>query len=159
MQMDKGKEVVPPLEKGKEVVPPLVEVPVQDHPSAKRRNYGHYHQESGPNHFCKVILAPKLESLPLPLDFTTHFPTIPTEFKLKTNTGCTWRVTVRVINGRVTLDQGWATFAAVHQIMIGYMLTFKLPTPDTMKVIVFNDEGVEVITKCKEHGNAFAATA
>ena len=70
MQMDKGKEVVPPLEKGKEVVPPLVEVPVQDHPSANWRNYGHYHQESGPNHFCKVILGPKLESLPLPLDFT-----------------------------------------------------------------------------------------
>ena len=159
MLMDKGKEVVPPLEKGKEVVPPLVEVPVQDHPSPKRRNYGHYHQESGPNHFCKVILAPKLESLPLPLDFTKHFPAIPTEFKLKTNTGCAWRVTVRVINGRVTLDQGWATFTAVHQIMIGYMLTFKLLTPDTMKVIVFNDEGVEVVTKCKEHDNAFVATA
>ena len=75
------------------------------------------------------------------------------------NTGCTWRVTVRVINGRVTLDQGWATFTAVHQIMIGYTLTFKLLSPDTMKVIVFNDEGVEVITKCKEHDNAFAVTA
>ena len=125
MQMDKGKEVVPPLEKSKEVVPPLVEVPVQDPPSAKRRNYGHYHQESGPNHFCKVILAPKLESLPLPLDFTKHFPTIPTEFKMKTN--------------------------------IGYMLPFKLLSPDTMKVIVFNDEGVEVVTKCKEHDNRLSS--
>ena len=45
MQMDKGKEVVPPLEKGKEVVPPLDEVQVLDHPSPKRRNYGHFHQE------------------------------------------------------------------------------------------------------------------
>ena len=95
----------------------------------------------------------------MPLDFTKYFPAIPTEFKLKTNTGYAWRVTVRVINGRVTLDQGWATFAAVHQIMIGYMLPFKLLSPDTMKVIVFNDEGVEVVTKCKEHDNAFAATA
>ena len=43
MQMDKGKEVVPPLEKGKEVVPLLVEVPVHEHRSPKRRNYGHYH--------------------------------------------------------------------------------------------------------------------
>ena len=74
MQMDKGKEVVPPSKNGKEVVPPLVKVPVQDHPSTKRRNYGHFQQESGPNHFCKIILAPKLESLPLPLDFTKHFP-------------------------------------------------------------------------------------
>ena len=74
---DKGKEVVPPLEKGKEVVPPLVEVPVQDHPSAKRRNYGHYHEESGPTLFYKVILAPKLESLPMPLEFMKHFLTAP----------------------------------------------------------------------------------
>ncbi|XBH94855.1 hypothetical protein VPH35_085531 [Triticum aestivum] len=100
-----------------------------------------------------------MESLPLPLDFTKHFPSIPTDFKLRTNTDCAGRVTVRVINDRVTLDQGWATFAAVHQIMIGYMLTFKLPTPDTMKVIVFNNEGVEVVTKCKEHDNVFAVTA
>ena len=147
------------MEKGKEVVPPFVEVPGQDHPSPKRRNYGHYHQESGPNHFCKVILAPKLESLPLPLDFTKHFPAIPTEFKLKTNTGCAWRVTVRVINGRVTLDQGWATFVVVHQIIIGYMVTFKLLTHDTMKVILFNDDGVEVVTKCNKHDKAFAVTS
>nr|XP_040252193.1 B3 domain-containing protein At4g34400-like [Aegilops tauschii subsp. strangulata] len=159
MTIDKGKEVVPPLKKGKKFVPPLVEVPMQDHPSAKRRNYGHYHQESGPSNFCKVILAQKLESLPMPLEFTKHFPVVPAEFKLKKNTGCAWRVTVRVVNDRVTLDQGWATFVAVHQIMIGYMLTFKLLTSDTMKVTVFNDEGVEVVTKCKEHNNTFAVTS
>lgn len=95
----------------------------------------------------------------MPLDFTKHFPAIPAEFKLKTNTGCAWRVTVRLMNGRVTLDQGWDTFVTVHHIMIGYMLTFKLLTPDTMKVIVFDDEGMEVATKCKEHDNASAATA
>uniref|UniRef100_A0A8I6XT91 TF-B3 domain-containing protein n=1 Tax=Hordeum vulgare subsp. vulgare TaxID=112509 RepID=A0A8I6XT91_HORVV len=157
--MDKDKEVVPSLGKGREVAPPLVEEPVQDHLSPKRRNCGHYHQESGPNHFCKVILAPKLESLPLPLNFTKHFPAIPAEFKLKTNTICAWRVTVRLMNGRVTLDQGCDTFVAVHHIMIGYMLTFKLLTPDTMKVIVFDGEGVEVVTKCKEHDNASVAIA
>ncbi|KAE8775501.1 Cohesin subunit SA-1 [Hordeum vulgare] len=158
MHMDRGKEVVPPLEKGKEVVPPLVEEPVQDHPSPKWRNYVHYHQELGPSHFCKVILAPKLESMPLPVDFTKHFPSIPAEFKLKTNTNCTWRVMVRLMNGTVTLDHSWYTFVVVHHIMIGYMLMFKLLTPDTMKVIVFDDEGMEVATKCKEHGNASSAT-
>ncbi|KAE8804556.1 Speckle-type POZ protein [Hordeum vulgare] len=95
----------------------------------------------------------------LPLGFTKHFLAIPSEFKLKTNTACAWRVTVRLFEGRVTLNQGWAIFTAVHHIMIGYMLTFKLLTPDTMKVIVFDDEGVEVITKCKVHKNAFAAIA
>ena len=78
---------------------------------------------------------------------------------MKTTTGCAWRVTIRLLNGRVTLDQGWATFVAVHQIIIGYILMFKLMTPDTMKVIVFNDEGVEVVTKCKEHDNIYAVTA
>lgn len=69
-----------PLEKGKEVVPPLVDVPMQDHPNARRRNYGHYHEDAGPTHFCKVIFAPELEALPLPVDFTKHFPAVSTEF-------------------------------------------------------------------------------
>ena len=30
--------------------------------------------------------------------------------------------------------------------------------PGTMKVIVFNDKGVEMVTKCKEHDNAFTVT-
>ena len=62
----------------------------------------------------------------MPLYFTKHFVAVPTEFKLRNNTSCSWKVTVKLMNGRVTLDQGWATFAAVHQIMIGYMLTLKL---------------------------------
>ena len=80
------------------------------------------------------------------LDFTRHFPSVSQEFKLKTNISCFWRVTVRLLNGRVTLDQGWATFTVVHQIKIGYMVTFKLVTPDMLKVIVFNDDGIEVVT-------------
>ncbi|XBJ19154.1 hypothetical protein VPH35_010177 [Triticum aestivum] len=126
-------------------------------PSNKRHNYGHYHQEDGPTHFCKVILAPKLECIPMPLDFTKHFVAVPTEFKLRNNTGCSWKVTVKLMNGRVTLDQGWATYTAVHQIKIGYMVTFKLLTPDTLKVIIFDDDGIEVINKCGKHDKAFAA--
>ncbi|XBJ08529.1 hypothetical protein VPH35_013814 [Triticum aestivum] len=157
--MEKGKEVVPPSE----LVPTtLEEVPGMDNdavteepPSGKRWSYGHYHEEGGPTHFCKVILALNLECIPMPLDFTKHFPAVPTEFKLKTNTGCSWRVTVRLTNSRATLDQGWATFATVHQIKIGYMVTFKLLTPDTLKVIVFNDDDIEVVTKCGRHDEAF----
>ena len=55
----------------------------------------------------------------MPLDFTKHFVAVPTEFKLRNNTDCSWKVTVKLMNGRVTLDQGWATYAAVHQIKIG----------------------------------------
>jgi hypothetical protein len=39
------------------------------------------------------------------------------------------------------------------------MLTFKLLTPNSMKVIVFNDDDMEVATKCKKHDVAFAMTA
>ncbi|XBJ16597.1 hypothetical protein VPH35_008190 [Triticum aestivum] len=124
--MGKGKEVVPPLEKGKEVVPQLVELPVQDHPKPQAEEL--WQLSSG------VRTKPLLQ-----------------EFKLKTNTDCAWRVTVRVINGRVGPPSPPFTRSSG--------MTFKLLTPDTMKVIVFNNEGMEVVTKCKEHGNAFAATA
>ncbi|KAM3348105.1 hypothetical protein ACQJBY_021799 [Aegilops geniculata] len=92
----------------------------------------------------------------MPLDFTKNFSAVPTKFKLKTNTGCSWRLTMRLMNGRITLDQGWATFTVVHQIKIGYMVTFKLLTPDTLNVIIFNDDGIEVVTKCGRHDKAFA---
>ncbi|XBI92925.1 hypothetical protein VPH35_029885 [Triticum aestivum] len=52
--------------------------------------------------------------------------------------------------------KGWPPFAAVHQIRISYMVTFKLLTSDTLKVIVFDDEGIEVVTKCGKHDYAFA---
>ncbi|VAH94751.1 unnamed protein product [Triticum turgidum subsp. durum] len=64
---------------------------------------------------------------------------------MKTNTGCFRRVTIRLLNDRVTLEQGWATFAAIHQMKIGFMVTFKLLTPDMLKVIVFNDNVIEVV--------------
>ncbi|KAE8798538.1 Cohesin subunit SA-1 [Hordeum vulgare] len=152
-------EVVLPPTAEEQLKTPMVgdDERIEDPPSSKRRNYDHYHEEGGPTHLCKGILAPKLECIPMPLDFTKHFVAVSTEFKLKNNTGCSWKVTAKLMNGRVTLDQGWATFAAVHQINIGYMVTFKLLTPDTLKVIIFDDDGIEVINKCGKHDKAFAA--
>ena len=170
-----GTEVLPAVDnKGKQPVHPMPEVVLpptteeepktpevgdderMEEPSSKRRNYDHYHEEDGPTHFSKVILAPKFECIPMPLDFTKHFVAVPTEFKLRNNTGCSWKVTVKLMNGRVTLDQGWATYATVHQIKISYMVTFKLLTPDTLKVIIFDDDGIEVINKCGKHDETFA---
>ncbi|XBI81607.1 hypothetical protein VPH35_090470 [Triticum aestivum] len=144
----KGKEPVHPMPEV--VLPPTVEEELktptvgddkrmEEPPSSKRRNYDHYHEEGGPTHFCKVILAPKLERIPMPLDFIKHFAAVPTEFKLSNNTECFWRVTVKLMNDR-----------------IGYMVTFKLLTPDTLKVIIFDDDGIEVVNKCGEHDEAFA---
>ncbi|KAM3253575.1 hypothetical protein ACQJBY_047578 [Aegilops geniculata] len=163
----KGKQPLHPMPDEVELPPTAEEDPktaeggndegMEEPPSNKRRNYGHYHQEDGPTHFCKVILARKLECIPMPMDFTKHFVAVPTEFKLRNNIGYSWKVMVKLMNGRVTLDQGWATYASVHQIKIGYMVTFKLLTPDTLKVIIFDDDGIEVVNKCGKHGEAFAA--
>ncbi|KAF7069070.1 hypothetical protein CFC21_074747 [Triticum aestivum] len=147
---DMGTDVPPTIDKkGKEPVHPMPEVVLPptakeelttptvgddermgEPPRCRRRNYGHYYEEGGPTHFCKVILAPKLECIPMPLDFTKHFIAVPAEFKLRNNTGCSWRVTVKLVNGRT-----------------GYMVTFKLLTPNTLKVIIFNDDGIEVVNK------------
>lgn len=83
----KGKEVVVADKKGKTVVE-------LDSAPKRPKNYGHFHEDAGPTHFCKVMLAPKLECLLMPLEFTKHFTAVPEEFKPKTNTGCAWRVTV-----------------------------------------------------------------
>ncbi|KAE8817425.1 Speckle-type POZ protein [Hordeum vulgare] len=101
-------------------------------------------------------MALQLESIAMPLDFTKHFSFVPHEFKLKMNTWYSWRVIVRLLNGRVTLDKGWATFVVVHRIKIGCMVIFKLLSPDMLKVIVFNDGGMEVVTICGKHHEAFA---
>ncbi|KAE8781811.1 Speckle-type POZ protein [Hordeum vulgare] len=53
------------------------------------------------------------------------------------------------------LYKGWATFVADHQIKIGYMVTFKLLTPDTLKV---DDDNIEVVTKCGTHDDVFVVT-
>ncbi|KAE8805423.1 Pentatricopeptide repeat-containing protein [Hordeum vulgare] len=59
----------------------------------------------------------------------------------------------------VTVNQGWVSFAVVHQIKIAFMVTFKLSTPDMLKVIVLNDYGIEVVTICRRHDDAFAVNA
>ncbi|KAE8804451.1 u-box domain-containing protein 4 [Hordeum vulgare] len=51
--------------------------------------------------------------------------------------------------------KGWATFFVVHQIKFSYMATFKLLTPDTLEVIVFSEDGIEVVTKCGRYDDAF----
>ncbi|KAE8772468.1 cohesin subunit sa-1 [Hordeum vulgare] len=103
MQIDKKskrKEVMPPKEKekGKDVVPPSEVTPVHtpgrddDQPEAPPQRQA---SELRPlsrcgraNQLCKVIMAMQLEAIPMFLDFTKHFPSMPQDFKLKTNIGC-----------------------------------------------------------------------
>ncbi|KAE8796082.1 Speckle-type POZ protein [Hordeum vulgare] len=100
-------------------------------------------------------MTSQLEAIPMSLDFTKHFSSVPWEFKLKMNTSRSWRVTIRLLNDRVALDQGWATFTAVHQIKICLTVTFKLSRPNMLNVIVFNDDGIKVVTRCGKHHKDF----
>ncbi|XBI28703.1 hypothetical protein VPH35_052864 [Triticum aestivum] len=139
-----GTEVLPAVDnKGRQPLHPMpdeVELPPTSKEDPKTPEGGDDEgmeeppqQQDGPTHLCKVILAPKLECIPMPLDFTKHFVAVPTEFKLSNNIGYSWKVMVKLMNGRVTLDQGWATYATVHQIKIGYMVTSSssLPAPSS----------------------------
>ena len=69
-------------------------------------NVGHFHEEACPTHFYKVIFAPGLELLPIPDNFNKHMGTIPRQTKLKKNTGCTRKVELWEINGRLAMDEG-----------------------------------------------------
>ncbi|KAE8791624.1 Speckle-type POZ protein [Hordeum vulgare] len=102
-----------------------------------------------------VVLFSELEDMPMLLDFMRHYTSVSREVNLKTNTVCSWRVTVQLLNDRVTLDHGCATFTVVHHIKIGFMVTFKLLMPDTLKIIVLNGDGIEVVIRCRRHNDAF----
>ncbi|KAE8782378.1 cohesin subunit sa-1 [Hordeum vulgare] len=70
MEQDKGKDVVPPLEVVPQTtvqVPPTNDDVVPEEPSSvKRRNYDQYMRRAGgPTHFYKVIMALKLEAVPM----------------------------------------------------------------------------------------------
>ncbi|XBI65682.1 hypothetical protein VPH35_045475 [Triticum aestivum] len=122
----------------------------------KRKNYNHFHKDVGPSHFYKVILAPKLKCLPMPAEFTKHLTTAPKEFVLRTNIGCAWRVTIRTITDTFTIDKGPPPLTVAHKVRIGYLVAFKVVTPVTLKMVVFRDNNVEVVTKRKWHEGAFA---
>ena len=57
-------------------------------PRGRPAQVGHFHDDVGPTHFAKVVLAPGLEMLPIPTGFRHYIGTLPRKVVLKTNTGC-----------------------------------------------------------------------
>ena len=81
---------------------------------------------------------------------------IPEEIILRTNTGCHWRVRLRDVDGNLSIDKGWAGFAIAHDLQIGYLLTFKIMTEVSFRVVVFDLSNVEMVLKCDEHDPTLA---
>jgi hypothetical protein len=58
-------------------------------PRGRPPKIGHFHDDLGPTHFAKVLLASRLEMLPIPPGFRPHLGTVPSTMILKTNNGYT----------------------------------------------------------------------
>ena len=69
----------------------------------RKATYGWIKDTASPNHFCKVVLAPGLDLLPVPAAFRPYLGEVPGDITVKTNTGCIWTITVADVNGRACL--------------------------------------------------------
>nr|XP_040249815.1 uncharacterized protein LOC120967255 [Aegilops tauschii subsp. strangulata] len=67
--------------KGKEVAAGKKGKAMVELGSAPKRpkNYGHLHEGGSTSHFCKVILAPMLECMSMPVEFTKRLTTVRAE--------------------------------------------------------------------------------
>lgn len=72
------------------------------------------------------------------------------------NAGCNWRVKLWDVNEEACHSSrvGWLCHSL--ELKIGHMLTFKVLTEDSFKVIVFDLFGVEVVIKCGQHDPSLA---
>jgi hypothetical protein len=61
----------------------------------------------------------------IPSKFVDSFGAIPRKIIVLTNTECSWRMNTKYDGGKAIIDQGWATFAIVHDLRVGYFLTFR----------------------------------
>ncbi|KAE8798553.1 Pentatricopeptide repeat-containing protein [Hordeum vulgare] len=101
-------------------------------------------------------VAPRLEAIPMPPRLNEALPARAAGVQAQGEHQMLMEGYGPANERTVTLDQGWATFSSIHRIKIDYMATLKFLTSDTLKVIVFNDDGNEVATKCGRHDDAFA---
>ena len=125
-------------------------------PRGRPAQVGHFHDDVGPTHFAKVVLAPGLEMLPIPTGFRRYIGTIPRKIVLKTNTGCSWAVKLKDVKGTVCLGQGWTGFAIANEVKIRYFMTFKMLRPDVFKVTIFDYTMMEVVQRCPRHDPTLA---
>ncbi|KAE8799570.1 Cohesin subunit SA-1 [Hordeum vulgare] len=175
---DMGTEVLPAVDKkGKPTVHPMSEVVLpltaeeepktptvgddkrmEDPPNGRRHNYDHYHEEGGPTHFGKVIVAPKLECIPMPLDFTKHFGAGADGVQAEEQ----HRLLLEG-DGQADERQGDPGSGLGHlrrRSSDQYRLHGDVQAPDSRHPQGHHfddDDGIEVVNKCRKHDEAFSA--
>ncbi|KAK1678710.1 hypothetical protein QYE76_039558 [Lolium multiflorum] len=125
-------------------------------PSKKRRaaNVGHFQDEVGPDHFLRIVFRPTHGQFLIPQDFVKWFGEIPSTIIVRTNTGCSWRMTTMREGDDAYIDQRWAGFAIAHQLKVGQFLTFKKVSSFEYSVVILDHTYTEVMSRCPYHGNA-----
>ncbi|KAK1627050.1 hypothetical protein QYE76_001365 [Lolium multiflorum] len=96
---------------------------------------------------------PTFGRLLVPEAFVKWFKEIPSNIIVRTNIGCSSRMTTRREDNDTFIYQGWAGFAITHQLRVGQFLTFKKVPSFEYSVVIFDHTCVEVITRCSYHGD------
>jgi hypothetical protein len=76
---------------------------------------------------------------------------MPRFIDLEMSTGCSWCVELKEEDGMLVLDQ-WCVLARFHGLEPGCVAEFEVVHPKLMKVIVYNQKGIEM--RYKECGTA-----
>jgi hypothetical protein len=68
-------------------------------PRGRPVKVGHFYNDDDPIHFAKVVMPPGLELLPIPKGFKQYIGNVLRTVVLKTNTGCSWMIKLREVDG------------------------------------------------------------
>jgi hypothetical protein len=90
--------------------------------------------------------------LAIPEEFKPYFGKDPEKITLRTYNRCNWDITMRIVDGKAVLDQGWPTFTIAHDLRVGYMLTFKKISTIEYHMAIFDYCSCEVVTNSPAHG-------
>jgi hypothetical protein len=97
-----------------------------------------------------------LEILPILPVFRPYHGIIPRAIIVNTNTGYSWMVKLKNVNGTTAMDQGWPRFSIAHNMKISYFITFKVHKGDVFKVTMSNYIIAEVVKWCAQHDPSLA---
>jgi hypothetical protein len=108
------------------------------------REEGHFHDDVGPIHFAKVIMAPRLDLLPKPDSFQHYLGPISRIIIVKTNTDCYSMEKLKDDNGR---GSRLGSISIARDIKIGHFMTFKVLKGDVYKITIFDYSMNDVVKK------------
>jgi hypothetical protein len=127
---------------------------------------GHFHEESSPTHFIKVIFKLGQGTLPIPNACIPYLGPVLGKITLMTYTSFKWDIKKKKIsfetedikiyevNNTAVLSQGRPAFTIAHALKVGYFLIFKKLNLKEYKLVIFDYSCCQVMKKCPNHEDA-----